>query len=302
MIFFSGKYRFAATAFLAAALLVVGVPSSTRGSGATAAAAPAAAPKPAVSSIGDAYDGELYGYRVSFWYFKKAAEASVGISSVGNGRYKAVLSAHTTGVLSWVPGLRHREDTFTALLEETDGGRRFRTLEYEEVTKLGSKLTKKTFVFDYAKRSVQVDQWKNGEHRRSFVLTFKEGESFDDPLCAFYNFRYGVYGPIKAGSEYRIKTIPRKKDGEDIELLLSLISSKDYDARYLKANGEGYYAYVKLDKEFLDSSSGNIEILFDPAMAPKATVAKDIMLFGDVKGALTGATRPKKAVSGKPSE
>jgi hypothetical protein len=149
-----------------------------------------------------------------------------------SGGYVATLTAHTTGVLGWF--LRYRKDTYRAWLQEVNGG-----------------------------RLMTWKKWKRGKLRDSGELKMEPGIFYDGPLTAFYNFRFGVYGPIGEGREYWIKTFP-KSSNKEVDIYLRLATKSEFKRRFSeKAPFDAYLADVKIDKE---------------------GVAKDIILFGDVRG------------------
>src|SRR4030065_2740031 len=99
----------------------------------------------------------------------------------------AILQTETLGVLGFV--VRYRVDTYRAVMEEVEGGRRLRALSFEEDVKIGERLRRKTRLFDYQKMKwIQTRLEKDG----TLVKTEEEipsGTIYDDLLRAFYNFR-----------------------------------------------------------------------------------------------------------------
>ena len=101
-------------------------------------------------------------------------------------------------------------------------------------------------------------------------------------MAAFYNFRYGAYGKVEENKRFRIKTFPKAK-GQEVDI--------DLDIRPAPKDGRAkeeavYLADARMDKDLFDSSSGLVEIFFDKELVPVKAVAKDIVLFGDVRGEL----------------
>ena len=116
----------------------------------------------------------------------------------------------------------------------------------------------------------------------------------DDPIGAFYNFRYGAYGPIKEGREYRIATFP--KDGK-IRWITIRVATEEEKTRRLRANrdqGVAYLVDLRVDKEIIGSKSGRIEVMFDRDLVPVKGVVRDVFFFGDVRGSLVKAEAPGK--------
>jgi len=230
-------------------------------------------------AIGAVFSGEEFTYSVGFWLFEGVAIGKINIRKEGS-TYVSTLRAYTTGIASW---LRHREDTYISRIEEVEGGRRFRTLSFDENTIVGSREKRVLTEFDYDRGTMRVKKWKNRQLRSEVELTIAPGVFYDDPLVAFYNFRYGVYGQVEEGRRYSIKTFPKGADKE-VDIKLRIVNKEEFKNR----NGEndGYIADVKLDKELFGSASGEVEVVFDRNLVPLNAVAKDIMFFGDVRGKL----------------
>jgi hypothetical protein len=224
----------------------------------------------AAESIGERFSGESFTYELGFWIFDGVARAHIKMEKTG-GVYTARLTAYTTGLVS---AIRRRTDTYTARLEEVEGGRRFRTIFFEENVDVGEKTRRFVSTFDYKTRTMKWQRWRMGKLRAEGSMRIPLGEYFDDPLGAFYNFRAGVYGPVGHGREFRIRTFPRGKEKRE-EIYLKLEKTPD---------NPGLLARAKLAPELFDSASGDIEIEFDEAFVPVRAVAKDIFFFGDVRG------------------
>jgi hypothetical protein len=240
-------------------------------------------------TIGKWFAGEELDYRIGFWILDDVAVGKLRLESDGSGGYVATLTAHTTGVLGWF--LRYRKDTYTARLQEVNGGGRFRTMTFEKNVDIGGKVRRGITVLDYENRLMTWKKWKRGKLRDSGELKMEPGVFYDGPLTAFYNFRFGVYGPIEEGREYWIegreywiKTFP-KSSNKEVNIYLRLAPKNEFKSRFGERDTfDAYLADVKIDKELFGSKSGDIEILFSDEMVPVEGVAKDILLFGDVRG------------------
>ena len=249
-----------------------------------------------IKSIGQRFVGEELDYKIGFWILSNVARGHVIIEQESEGIYVVTFKAKTTGVAKW---LRKRKDTYIERLEEIDGGRRFRTLSFEEHSKIGAKKRKTVTVLDHDKGVIVWTKWKNGKLRRSEALVIPEGKNYDGPFTAFYNFRYGMYGDIVYDKEYLVKTFPKRQDTE-LDIYIRLLSLKDSNKRIKKWRlkkadvKDGYMADVRLDKELFDSKSGDIEMFFSSEMVPLKAIAKDIMLFGDVRATLVPVAKTKK--------
>ncbi|MEE8574159.1 MAG: DUF3108 domain-containing protein [Thermodesulfobacteriota bacterium] len=237
-----------------------------------------------IKNIGEKFTGEKFVYKVGFWLFKEVAAGSIGLERGEDGTYIATLEAHTTGFID--RRFVHREDVYTATLKLVDGGKRFMTTRFEKNILIDDKTKRTLTVVDYEKGVIIKKAWKGKRLRKSSELEIPKDVVYDDPLAAFYNFRYGAYGPIKKGGKYSILTFPKESKPE-IKIGIWIAPDTDFK-KYTKRKDSRarYFSKFHIDKELFDSKRGIIEILFNEDLVPLIVVAKDILMFGDVVGTL----------------
>jgi hypothetical protein len=240
-------------------------------------------------TIGEFFSGEELHYEISFMFLKKVAVAKMLFKPAEQkGRYIAVLRGETLGVIGWLA--KYRTDTYRAVMEEIDGGKRLRSISFEENVKIGKKTRTYEHEFDYQKRKWTKRSSRRGVRSRTMETGIPEGKTYDDFLCASYNFRYGVYGPIERGKTYVIPTFPRK-GSSTYEIR---IASKEEEDRQRVADKVGETAalllQLKLDPEITDSKTGLIEGWLSRDIYPVEGIIKDVILFGDVHGKLVKRT------------
>lgn len=244
------------------------------------------------ASIGDLFAGEELQYDIGFWIFNGIAEGRLVLKDEGNGRYIATLSAKSNGVLDTL--LKHRRDRYVATLRLSKDGKRFLTESFEKQVTMDGKGTRQSVhKVDYKARTVSMRSWGGGKPEKTSLDKIPEGVYTDDPLAAFYNFRNGVYGNIAEGKDYRIMTFP--KDEKIPEIFIRIASKDELRRRNNKNVAADLLADAKIDKDLFGSSSGDIEILFSKDMIPVQAIAKDMVMFGDVKGKLREVVSPKGA-------
>lgn len=236
-------------------------------------------------SISDFFKGEELVYEIGVWIFKRVALGTLTFKEMREkGSYMAVLQAETLGILGWVA--RYRVDTYRSVMEEVEGGRRLRSLSFEEDVKIGSKLMKRIHVFDY-----QKGKWVQMKRRKDGVMVRTEeeippGMVYDDFLTATYNFRYGVYGAIERGRKYTVATFPRK-GSSSYELT---VAGKEEEEKRRKSekskDGKDFYLKLYLDPEITHSKEGLIEGWLSKDLYPIEGAIKDVTVIGDVKGRL----------------
>ena len=238
-----------------------------------------------VRPIGEYFQGEVMKYDIDFWIFSRVAEGVVTFRSLGGGRYEAFHEAKTLGLAGLVT--RYRRDTYRSVMGTINNGRRLIPLRFEEDVVIGSTIRKRTTVFDYAARKVTIDtQKEDGNSREEVEIPY--GTLYEDPMTAFYNFRFGVYGKVEPGKIFTIRTVPRKESPQPI--ILAVAPKKEEEQRRSEENekeGKDLFIKVRLDKEFVGSLSGEVEVWFSRDIIPMTGVAKDVLLYGDIQGRLT---------------
>ncbi len=232
--------------------------------------------------IGETFSGERLHYRIGFWWFKDAAKGSIAFEGEGRGRYVATVRAETLGIIGWLT--RYRKDIYHAYMEEIDGGRRLRTYLFEKEVNIGGRIRKGYIRADYNSGVVEWKSWGSGPERGG-KDPIPEGRILDDPIGAFYNFRYGAYGPVEEGRSYRIDTFP--KDGR-IQTIQIRIATEEEKMRRLRSMGHkvAYLVDLRVDKDIIGSKAGKIEVMLDRDLVPVMGVVRDVFFFGDVKGRL----------------
>ena len=242
------------------------------------------------NSIGEFFKGEELHYEIGVWLFKRVALGKISFKEMGEkGRYLATLQGETLGVLGWVA--RYRVDTYRSIMEEVEGGRRLRSISFEEDVKIGNNLRRRTHFFDYQKRKwIKVRQRKDGVRVREEV-EIPPGMVYDDFITASYNFRYGVYGEIERGKKYTVATFP-KKGPSSYEVR---VASKEEEEKRKKSeqfkDGKEYFVKLFLDPEVTHSKEGLIEGWLSKELYPIEGRIKNVMLVGDVKGTLIKNSR-----------
>lgn len=233
-------------------------------------------------SIGESFEDEALLYQISVLVFDNAAAGVLTLKKEGDAEYVGTLEAYTVGVID---RLYHRKDTYVSRLAEVDGGRRFITKSFEKTVDINGRIKKTFNTLDYDKRVLTWVSWKDGKEEVHPDIKFPADIYCDDPLAAFYNFRYGVYGRVQEGREFKIYTLPKEDKVPVIKMKIT--SREDLEKRTQGSKPYAdYLADVKLGKELFGSGSGEVEIYFTDGLVPVEAVAKGIVFFGDVHGRL----------------
>jgi hypothetical protein len=171
-------------------------------------------------------------------------------------------------------------------MKVSDDGQRLITMRFEKTVDKAGKVRKGVKEFDYEKRVMTWRSWGGGKEEKGGEESFPDDIMPCDPIAAFYNFRYGAYGPIERGREYTIHSFP--KDDRVPFITIRIVTEeelKDRAGRFLDKTS--YLADARIGKELFGSQSGEIELYFTDEMVPMHAVAKDILFFGDVRGDLS---------------
>jgi hypothetical protein len=236
-------------------------------------------------SIGEFFKGEELQYAIGVWLFKQVAIGRISFKPMKEkGRYLSTLQGETLGILGWVA--RYRTDTYRSVMEETEGGKRLRSLSFEEDVKIGNTLRRRTHLFDYQKRKwTRVRQRKDGVR----VRTEEEiplGMVYDDFITASYNFRYGVYGDIERGGKYTVATFPKKGPSSYEVRVASKEEEEKRRNSEKRKDGKEYLVKLFLDPEVTHSKEGLIEGWLSKELYPTEGTIKGVVFFGDVRGSL----------------
>lgn len=249
-------------------------------------------------TIGEYFDGEEFTYNIGFWWFKKAATGKIGIHRLSRGNYKITLQAETMGFIGFIT--KYRKDIYTTYAEEWEEGRRLRTTKVEKIVHIGDKVREGYTIVDYNKRTYRWKSWGGGQEDKGAEEPLPASGYYDDPLTGFYNFRFGVYGQIASGKEFNVPTFPKKNVST---IYVRIATDGEKAARINPDPAEiDYLADIVIDKELFGSQTGKVEVRFTKELIPIQATAKDLILFGDVRGTLIEMTSSmgfRKAVGGR---
>ncbi len=249
--------------------------------------------------IGERFQGEVLRYDIGFWIFRRVGEGVATFRSLGNGMYEAFHEGRTLGFVGWIS--RHRRDIYRSTMGTTDDGRRLIPYRFEEDVVIGQKVRKRITVFDYGARKVFIEtQGEGGINREEAEIP--SGILYDDPMTAFYNFRFGVYGKVEPGKEFFIHTVPENRNPKTIRLTVAPKEEEERRrAEETEKEGKDLFIKVHLDKELVGSLHGEVEVWFNHDIIPVAGVAKDVFFFGDIVGKLTypGFSHPPAKINGQ---
>jgi Protein of unknown function (DUF3108) len=235
--------------------------------------------------IGERFHGEVLKYDIGFWIFTRVGEGEAIFQRSGNGRYLAYHEGKTLGLVGWIS--RYRRDFYRSMMGTINNGKRLIPLRFEEEVMIGKKIRKRITTFNYNARRVLVETLNEEKITRE-KIEIPSGVIYDDPMTAFYNFRFGVYGKVEPGKEFSIPTVPR---GGSQKVIRLVVASKEEAGKKRSEEAEkerkDLFITVRLGKELVGSLQGLVETWFSADIVPVSGVAKDVFFWGDITGKLT---------------
>lgn len=228
--------------------------------------------------------GENLSYDISFLWFDRLAQGKLTFSRGERpDTYRAVLEARTLGVAAWLT--KDRVQRYVSEMEVGPDGK-LRSLSHEShiIKGKGDEIKDRTnrYGFDYGKRQVRYQRARNGKFYKDVLLPMTEGDSPNDILTAFYNFRAGFFGPLKEGRRYVIPTFDREGTEEIVVEVLSPRERPKDDFLPRK----GLLCRVILDQEVFDTGGGLVYVWFDKYDRPSRGVVENVVGLGNVRGRL----------------
>ena len=240
---------------------------------------------PVEAPIGEMFAGEELSYDIAFWFLRKVAVAKMTFARDNEkGRYVATLRGETVGLVGFVT--RYRTDTYRTVMEELDGGRRLRSISFEEEVRIGEESRRSTHAFDHKNRKWIEQNVRVSGAKSTVEHDIPIGQDYNDFLTASYNFRYGVYGVVERDKTYRVPVFPKK----DVTFYEVKIASKAEEERQRKRGSMNdlseYRIELAMDPEVLRSKKGLIKGWLAKELYPVEGIMEDVFLFGDVRGTL----------------
>lgn len=237
-------------------------------------------------SIGNFFIGETLKYEVGFWLIDPVGGGVADFQSLGHGRYRVYHVGKAEGFVGWLTS--YRREIYRSTMTTINDGKRLIPLKFEEYSVIGEWYRNKTTTYDYPGRKVITEVEKEGKPMKREEMEIPVGVLYDDPVTAFYNLRFGVYGKVEPGKEFILRTIPSKGH----EIIRIQIATKEETERARKAEkvktGKDLLIRILLDREMWGRKKGELEIWFNRDLLPISGVVKDIRFFGDIRGRRTG--------------
>ncbi len=232
-------------------------------------------------SIGERFSGETMDYDIGFWLFNPFGIGRAILQNAGNGEYFFSHEAEAQGFIGVITG--YRKEIHRSLMAATADGKKFIPLTYEQETVVGDWFRKRKTVYDYASRKMILTTEISGEQPSHTEMEMPKGKLYDNPVTAFYNFRFGAYGNVEPGREIYVPLSPKPRD----LIHLVVATAEEAERRRLAEpdkKGKDIFLTVRLDKHIIGSRE--VQVWLNKDLVPVSGVIKGIRLLGDITGKL----------------
>jgi len=241
-------------------------------------------PQERKKQIGERFGGEEVQYEAGFWIFPAVGRGTAHFYDLGSSQFLLKHEGQAQGLSGWLT--RHRREIHRAWMGTIEQGSRLIPLRLEEESVVGDSVREKTTLYDYSARKIFMETIRDGERSRKEV-EIPPGVYYDNPLTAYYNFRYGVYGKVAPGGEFIIRTVPRKGPSHFRVVVASEKEAGRLREEDPEKKGKDLLVRILLDQEFLGSPKGEIEVWFDRELNPVSAMVRKVRFLGDIHGRIT---------------
>lgn len=212
---------------------------------------------------------ETLHYRVEAPLFHNAGRAVVSLRRLGPDLYEGEISGETSGAIALFSGRRRDRHRTTMRLQQGQ----LKPLLYIEESWVGEKHLYKEYRFAYDQR--RLEMWRLGQDGALVQKWETElHEPIFDPISAFYNFRCGGFGELKAGETLSITGIPYPRP----ETILIHLGPQEAGRRQ---------ATVTIRQRPFENEIGLVHVQFDDVLVPLSAWTR-VALFGKLSGRLVG--------------
>jgi len=221
-----------------------------------------------------------FDYDLGFLWLDKVAVANFKLQESNTPDvYIASLSAKTVGLAAKLTG--NRQQRYVSMMQLMPDGS-FRSMRHtSQKFKNGIDRTK-VYLFNYDKREVTYQYFKNNKHISEEVIEIEGGGTPGDILTIFFNLVAGAYGPLEVGAHYEVSAFDRDGLGT---IQIDFLPSAQRPKKHFFAE-ELLMCKVVVDQEVFDTKDGVIYIGYNEKRRPDRGVVTDIIGMGDVRGVM----------------
>jgi len=230
---------------------------------------------------------ERLDYEVGFLWFDRLADGSLILEKVdAPGHYRAVLEVKTRGMAAMFTSNR-RERYESHMTLGTDGYLHSRSFVTRRFKGKGDRVTDhgKAMFFDHEAGDVLYQRSKNGKLTDENHLDLPEHPEVFDFLCAYWNMRLGLFGPMIPGTRLVIPSFTFKGATDIVMEVLDAKEQAQLD--YFPVGG--ILCRLYLDEELFETGGGKMYVWFNASHQPARAIVVDVLGLGDVRGTMVRA-------------
>jgi len=230
---------------------------------------------------------EQLDYEVGFLWFDRLADGSLSFERLDvPGSYRAVLEVRTRGMAALFT--RNRRERYESYLNFGDDGYfHSRSFIARRFTGSGKSLKDrgKALFFSPDEGTVLYQHSEKGKLTSEKRLELPENHEVFDFLCAYWNLRLGMFGPLIPGTSMVLPSYSFKGASD---IVLEVLSSQDQeDLKYFPKGG--ILCRMYLDEELFDTGGGKLFVWFNESRQPGKGIVADVLGLGDVRGTMIDA-------------
>ena len=199
--------------------------------------------------------------------FKDAGSATIALRELGQDKFEGVMEGQTNGIIAAFTA--HRQDRYATKMQLVEG--KLQPLLYTEEAKMGKKHIYKEYRFDYNRQ--RLEMWRRSKEG---VMVLKWSTELTQPIydaiSAFYNFRIGALGEVKAGNTLSVAGIPYPHP----ETIIIQVGPQEPHNRQ---------ATVTIRQRAFEDEIAEVHVSFDDNLVPLGAWTK-VALFGKITGRL----------------
>ncbi|MDP8254238.1 MAG: DUF3108 domain-containing protein [Candidatus Alcyoniella australis] len=231
--------------------------------------------------------GEHLLYKMTFMGFIDAAETHLRIErGPQDNQLTATIDARARGLFGWLTGYR-REQQVSVMqlgLDPYTQRRRLITVGLERSSKYNGSQTHSKHTLEYGSTRIwSYKEYDDGRLKNGRQTLIPPGVIYESLPSALYNFRLGVYGPLKPGRSFELQTIPFK--GVDtFRLRVAEQELLAQEQRWIAHTpGARWLAVIEINRKIYGIKAGQAQILVDSALLPLAGKINNALAFGNLE-------------------
>lgn len=231
------------------------------------------------------YLGEELHYQIGFWLIDHCGDAKTSFLPTDvPDIYRISLGGHGIGFINSLLG--GVEYSYTSLCRYLSDQDRLQPVYFELIKKRGNRVSPRSVRFNHAANEIVFIRTESSGETMMDREPMKTDRIYEDYLTLLYNFRHGVYGPLKKGHQYKMP-LYTKKQMNPVELhIADPEAEKQFRSRESKQTDKDFFIRFQINPEDVSSGSGEILGWLSSDATPVKGTIQDVVFFGDLWGDL----------------